>query len=121
MTDHDKARDTVEQLRLQRNTDEMERHEIINADFEGAYNWLIADCRAAADQLSACVERCERLEAEKAAIGHAVYILGETGKAEILRLSAIIEAIAHRHEDVSKAGGSVAYARAALSSTGEKG
>lgn len=64
MTHHDKARELVERLRRQKTTDEMERYEVINADFEGAYDLLVRDCREAADLITAQAEALEYAEAK---------------------------------------------------------
>jgi hypothetical protein len=61
MTHHDKARELVKRLLRQKTTDEMERYEVINADFEGAYDLLVRDCRNAADTITAQSEENRRL------------------------------------------------------------
>lgn len=76
MTHHDKARELVERLRRQKTTDEMERHEVINADFEGAYDLLVRDCRDAAGLITAQAEENRRL---REAIRQADDILEDCG------------------------------------------
>lgn len=93
MTD---TRELVERLRRQKTTDEMERHEVINADFEGAYDLLVRDCREAADLIAAQAEENRRLR-------QALQIIRDS-KIAVVRVS-----------------DARFIARAALSSTGEKG
>lgn len=62
---HD-TQELVARLRLQKHTDEMERHEVINACFESAYNHLIGDCREAADALTAQAEEIRALRERNA-------------------------------------------------------
>lgn len=94
MTD---TRELVERLRRQKTTDEMERHEVINADFEGAYDLLVRDCREAADLITAQAEENRRLR-------------------EALR-----RAEAYVEHGGDREGPLLRQIRAALSSTGEKG